>query len=186
MRVVLTRNRTAVTRYRPRRWLSRNWKVYEVTVGNATFVLVAKKYWGVSVWSRISESGTVLLCPFATCYSEVVKMKKKKQAASTTDAAHLAAMESQVFAKLHPIIAHCAETRYDDGDTRKAGWVTIKTMGSAWVIEAKDPDTCARLTVVQSSLDDALALLSVLLESEEAPWEHDQWLAQQQAKAKKK
>lgn len=110
--------------------------------------------------------------------------KRKPPGESSGDALHLAAMESTVFGNLHPIVAHCCSTKYDDGTPRKTGWVTMKTMGSAWVLEAKDPDTCSKLTVVQSSLDDALALLSVLLEAEEAPWESDPWMKQQASKKK--
>lgn len=113
-------------------------------------------------------------------------MKRKRQAdAAKTPTQHLAPLESNVLSKFHPIVAHCAVTQYEDGEARKPGWITFKTMGSSWVLEAKDPDSCSRLVVVQTTLDDALALLSVLLESEEAPWEPDPWLASQAAKAKK-
>jgi len=112
-------------------------------------------------------------------------MKRRRAGGETTkDVKHLAALESTVLQNMHPIIAHCAVCQYDDGTSRKPGWVTLKTMGSAWVLEAKDPDSCAKITVVQSSLDDALALLSVLLEADEAPWELDPWLQQQAAKNK--
>lgn len=183
---VLTRTHRVVMRYRPRRWLSREWKRYDVTVGRSSFHLVGRRGWGVSVYKWTRDGETFSAFPAATCYEEIRAVKKKKSAASTTDAQHLAAVESQVFAKLHPIVAHCSATKYDDGDPRKPGWVTMKTMGSAWVLEAKDPDTCSKLTVVQSTLDDALALLSVLLESEEAPWEIDPWMQAQAAKTKKK
>lgn len=113
-------------------------------------------------------------------------MVKKRQAAAPATAKHLAAMESTVFGKLHPIVAHCCATQYDDGESRRPGWVTIKTMGAAWVIDVKDPDSCSCLRIVQQTLDDALALASILLESDDAPWEPDAWLAQQKAKDAKK
>jgi len=88
--------------------------------------------------------------------------------------------------KLMGLVAHCADIKYDDGQARQPGWITIKTMGSAWVVECKDPDTTAVLRVVQATLDDALALASVLLESEEAPWEQDKWLQQQKLTSARK
>lgn len=113
---------------------------------------------------------------------------KKKAVGSTTAASdgvkHLAAMETNVFSKLQGLVAHCAVTRYDDGDPRKPGWFTVKTMGSAWVIQVKDPDTCLQLSAVGQSLDDALALIDILLTSEEAPWEPDPFARSQQAKKK--
>jgi len=113
-------------------------------------------------------------------------VKRRVKGASESEAQHVAAVESAIFTKLHPLVAHCAATKYDDGEPRKPGWITIKTMGAAWVLEAKDPDTCSRLVVVQQTLDDALLLASVLLESDEAPWEPDPWLSQQAARNKKK
>lgn len=98
---------------------------------------------------------------------------------------HLAPMESNVFTKLEQIVAHCAVTRYDDGEPRTPGWVVIKTLGSAWVIEAKDPDACARMTATGDTLDNALALLDMLLGSEEAPWEADPWLKRRGGTGKK-
>jgi hypothetical protein len=98
---------------------------------------------------------------------------------------HLAAVESVLFSRLQPLVSHCTDTRYDTGEARQVGWWTVKTMGSAWVVEVKDPDTCSRLVVVQQTLDDALMLASVLLESEEAPWEPDPWLTAAKAKRKK-
>lgn len=94
---------------------------------------------------------------------------------------HLAAMESNVFAKLHNVVAHCAVTRYDDGDPRQPGWITVKTMGSAWIVQIKDPDSCMQMSCTAQSLDDALCLADLMLGAESAPWEPDPFL-----RAKKK
>ena len=114
------------------------------------------------------------------------QVKKKVKSADAPAQRHIAAIESNVLASHAAIVAHCAVTQYDDGDPRKPGWFTVKTFGSAWQVEAKDPDTCMTLRVVQASLDDALGLMNLLLESEEAPWEVDTWLQQQASKLKKK
>jgi len=105
----------------------------------------------------------------------------KKKTASATQVGkdgpkHLAAIESTVFSKLHGLVSHCCVTRYDDGDPRKPGWFTIKTLGSAWVVQVKDPDAALSLTATGPTLDDALALAEILITSEEAPWEPDAFL----------
>jgi len=173
-------------RPRPRKGLSRHWRCFTLLLNGHTVRLYQKKWWGYSAWSITRDGITSMLWGDEGSLREVLTMKKRKQNAEQSTAAHLAPMESVVFGKLHSIVAHCAATKYDDGDSRKPGWVTIKTNGSVWVIEAKDPDTSSKLTAIQPTLDDALALLGLLLEADEAPWEHDQWLAQAAAKAKKK
>lgn len=89
---------------------------------------------------------------------------------------HLAPLESVVFSKLFKLVEHCAIRQYDDSTERQAGWFTVKTVGSAWVIQVKDPDSCASLTATASTLDDALALADLLLATDDAPWESDPWL----------
>ena len=173
-------------RSRPRNWLSRDWTAYQLRVGSLFIQVVGRKWWGLTAWSSVRVPMPVRDYHNAESYREIDMKKRTGAAASASAGLHLAAVESNVFGRLHPIVAHCCHTQYDDGTQRKPGWVTVKTMGSAWVVEAKDPDTCSRLTVVQSSLDDALALLSVLLESEEAPWESDPWMKQSAARGAKK
>lgn len=116
-------------------------------------------------------------------------MKKRtvpNQAGKVDGPQHLAAIESDVFTRLPNIVKHCCVTKYEDGEPRKPGWITIKTYGAAWVVQCKDPDACLSLSCTQQSLDDALALADVLLGSDEAPWEPDPFLMKQSApKAKK-
>lgn len=113
-------------------------------------------------------------------------MKKKIPGAAGKDSPHrhLAPVETNVLDKFPEIVAHCAVTKYDDGDARKPGWITLKTMGSTWMMEAKDPDSCCKITATAGTLDDVLTLLDLLLGSEEAPWEPDAWLRQQAVKKK--
>lgn len=113
-------------------------------------------------------------------------MKRRSAPQEDKGVLHLAAVESDYLSKLRPLVNHCCHTQYEDKTPRKPGWWTVKTMGSAWIIEVKDPDSCSRLVVVQQTLDDALTLASVLLESEEAPWEPDPWLKAAEAKGKRK
>lgn len=171
---------------RPRYWLSRDWRVHTVAARKGHFVLCAKRHWGVSIWKGVTNGEEHLVWDDCTCYAEMVAMKRRGTPAERKDTLHIAAIESVLLTKLHPLVAHCCHTQYEDGTARKPGWWTVKTMGSAWVVEVKDPDSCSRLVVVQQTLDDALTLASVLLESEEAPWEPDPWLKAAESKGKRK
>lgn len=115
-------------------------------------------------------------------------MKKKsvgQPPASGDRPVHLAAMESDILSKCHELVKHMAITRYDDGDPRRPGWITLKTMGSAWVVQVKDPDAALSLSATAQSIDDALQLADLLLGSDEAPWEPDPFLKAQRTKVNK-
>lgn len=114
-----------------------------------------------------------------------VKKRSPSATASKDGPCHLAPVESVVFSKLMNLVAHCAETRYDDGDPRRPGWFTVKTMGAAWCVQVKDPDSCCQMTTTAATLDDALALADVLLGADEAPWEPDPFLKRQESGKKK-
>lgn len=105
-------------------------------------------------------------------------MKKVKIGANApnTGPRHLAAVETNLLQPCPAIVAHCAVTRYDDGDARRPGWIMVKTQGAMWSVTAKDPDAGASITATGQTLDDALALLDLLLGAEEAPWEPDVYL----------
>lgn len=105
-----------------------------------------------------------------------VKRVSVKRAVAADVPVHIAAVESDVFQKLPSLVAHCAVTRYDDGEPRQTGWFTIKTYGSTWVVQVKDPDAAASLSCTAASLDDALALADLMLSSPDAPWEPDRFL----------
>lgn len=115
------------------------------------------------------------------------EMKKVKIGAGATggSAQHLAPVESNVLGALPNLIAHCCVVRYEDGDPRRPGWITIKTLGAAWVVSCKDPDACAGLTATADTLDNALAMADLLLGSEEAPWEADPFLKKLETGKKK-
>lgn len=114
-----------------------------------------------------------------------VKRRSPNPTVAKDGPVHLAPVETVVFGKLMNLVAHCAETRYDDGEPRKPGWFTIKTMGAAWVVQVKDPDSCCQMMTTAATLDDALALADVLLGSDEAPWEPDPFLKRQETGKKK-
>lgn len=171
---------------KPRRWVQKDWRGFIVRHGRLDLHLAAKRGWGVTTWAVAKEGFTTPFWPGLTWYGDLDVIKKRTKAADGGNASHLAPMESNVFAKCHALVAHCAATQFDDHSPRKPGWFTVRTRGSAWEIEIKDPETCSRLVVIQQSLDDALALATVLLDAEDAPWEPDPWLARSQAGSRKK
>lgn len=182
----LTRRKGSAMARKPRRWLAKDWGSWYVPFGDGHLHLFGKRLFGISVWSYQKLGYSVHYWLGSTWYGDVEMIKKRKVGQKATEAKHLAAVESNVFEKLMPIVEHCAAIKYDDGSERKPGWVTLRTRGSAWEVEVKDPDTASRLVVIQQNLDDALALVVVLLESEDAPWESDPWLAKQNAAQKRK
>lgn len=111
-----------------------------------------------------------------------VKRIQLQQQAAGNGPTHLAAVESNIFAALPNLVAHCCVTRYEDGSVRQPGWWTLKTRGAAWVCQVKDPDSCCSLQAAANSVDDALALADLLLGTENAPWEADAFLKQQKKK----
>lgn len=113
-------------------------------------------------------------------------MKKRTAKKEMGDASHLAPIESDRFHDLLSLVEHMSVRRYDDGDPREPGWITIKTQGSAWIVQVKDPDACCSFSAVGETLDKALATAALLLSTDEAPWEPDTWLAQSAARKKKK
>lgn len=113
-------------------------------------------------------------------------MKKKTGKVPEGQGKHLAPVESETFKDLMPLVEHCCCRAYDDGDPREPGWITVKTAGSAWIVQVKDPDSCMFFSAVGATLDKALETAALLLACEEAPWEPDTWLAASKAKKSKK
>lgn len=158
---------------------------YDMLYRGVTLHLFSKKWFGISAVAFTVRGQRRYAGVVGYPWDMMLMKKRKVRESGDLVPPHLAAVESNVLSRHFPLVAHCAETRYDDGTARTPGWWTVKTMGSAWVLEVKDPDTCCRLVVVQQTVDDALTLASLLLESEEAPWEPDPWLTAARAKKKK-
>lgn len=113
-------------------------------------------------------------------------VKKKTATSSGGEEKHLAPMESEVFRDHVALVEHMAMVKYDDGDVRKPGWITLQTRGRSWCAVVKDPDSECSFTVVATTLDEALETVQELLATEDAPWEPDRFLRQQTPKGKKK
>jgi len=112
-------------------------------------------------------------------------MKKRTAKAEVSDAKHRAPVETEFFGELMALVEHCCVTKYDDGDPREPGWLTIKAQGSAWIVQVKDPDSAMSFSAVGATLDKALETANLLLGCDEAPWESDAWLASRKRPKKK-
>jgi len=159
-------------------WLPRRGKRVVVIRGCTAFHLWYRPWRGYycSHAVRRIRGGEESRIDFPLGYQEMRK-KKVGTGGDPGGPSHLAAVESNVLTQFPSFIAHCAVTRYEDGDARRVGWINITTRGGAWQITAKDPDAAASITAVGQTLDDALALIDLLLGSEDAPWESDAYLA---------
>jgi len=82
------------------------------------------------------------------------------------------------------VMEHMALTAYDEGDARQPGFITLRTLGSAWVFDVKDPDTGNSFRIMDQAFDKGMDLVQLLLACEEAPWTKDPWLGQNGRKKK--
>ena len=142
--------------------------------------------WPVGMWLAASGPPRALgsdLVAARVVWRPAVK-KRQARNAEGSQGSHLAAVETETFRDLLPLVEHCCCRKYDDGDPREPGWVTIKTQGAAWCVQVKDPDSCCSFSAVGPTLDKALELAAIMLGCEEAPWEHDKWLASNKGKKK--
>jgi len=153
--------------------------------GNLVFTLTSKPWHGIAVVGCLKMGKGSIPEDKPQRVWEFPTMKKKQAAGDDAAVRHIVAMESNYLAQLLPLVEHMAVTRYDDGDARMAGWVTIKTQGAAWVVQIKDPDSGNSFQVVDASLDKALEGASLMLACDAAPWSADPFLAQMKARKKK-
>lgn len=113
-------------------------------------------------------------------------VKKPKAKEVSSDAPHLAPMETNYLSPCMPLVEHCAFVRYEDGSPRAAGWWTLTTQGNAWKLTVKEPTAGVSFSVVCDTLDDCLAAASLMLASPDCPWQPDRFLESQKQPAKKK
>lgn len=171
---------------RPSRWLPKGRGTFKVGVGRFKFAL--DFCYGKGIWVRERETAATCgtTCALVHYWPEPSMKKRIAKGALDGDVKHLAPVESNIFTNLMPLVEHCAIRRYDDGEQREPGWFTVKTQGSAWVVQVKDPDGAVSFSAVGQTLDNALETAALLLACDEAPWEPDRFLAGQKATGKKK
>jgi len=127
-------------------------------------------YWWDTTWERGSfPSGR----PGALVWSEERVKVRKVKLSDKASVKHAAAMESEHFRHLMPIVEFLAMLQYEDGAPRKPGFFMLWTDGQIWRGLMKDNDAKAKLPVGASTLDKLLEGLCLLLADENAPWEPD-------------
>lgn len=175
------------SRRRPRRWTPRACFILRVHFRGRVLESWYSPHRGFMPWRLLipTGAGTQTIQHF-TPVMETRMKQRKPQATQGGGPEHLAAVESNVLHALANIIAHCAVVRYEDGSPRQPGWVTVRTLGGAWQVTAKDPDAGCQLVSVANTVDDALAQLDLLLGADDAPWELDPWAKRQGAEKGKK
>lgn len=173
-------------RGRPSRWMPRAKCEFWVYLGRYKFLLQSVPFKGICAVLRMYRAEFLVAGGEAIRWEYPSMKKRVAKGALEGDAKHLAAVETTRFADLMSLVEHCAFRKYDDGDPREPGWFTIKTQGSAWVVQVKDPDAAVSFAAVAQTLDQALETAALMLACDEAPWEQDRFLAQQAAQKKKK
>lgn len=93
---------------------------------------------------------------------------------------------STLWPKLPAIREFVHATAYEDGSPRTPGYITIRNRATTMEVTCYDVDSGTRLSARGQTLDQALSLMEQLLGVEEAPWERDNYLADQLAKRAKK
>jgi len=171
---------------RPRRWMPRGKCQFRIVTEWYDFLLTYLPWKGICAVSRRVRKSRPGGRPVGAEHEWEYPSMKKKISKASEGVKHLAAMETNLFAQLIPLVEHCALRQYDDGEARETGWVTIKTQGAAWCVQVKDPDAAVSFTAVADTLDKALETAALLLGCDDAPWEMDRFLAQQKAAGKKK
>lgn len=173
-------------RGRPCRWLPKGKSRFCVGLGKLLFWLDAT--WRRGIWVSAREyRGDVPRGGDRRVTFVRPSMKRRVSKSSPEGGAqHLAPVETARFSDMMSLVEHLAFRKYDDGEPREPGWVTIKTQGAAWVVQVKDPDAAVSFSAIGETLDKALETAALLLACDEAPWEPDTFLAAARARKAKK
>lgn len=157
--------------HRPRAWRPMGTGSFLVLTGSGTFVMRFLPFRGIgrAAWfpERCSP-GTSLGGPGATWGRTDVKKVKFSDRSSVK---HLAALESNAFSSMLPIVEALAVLVYEDGSPRAPGYLGLWSQGATWFARITDKDAGAQLTCEGRTIDEALGTLALLLTAEDAPWE---------------
>lgn len=149
------------------------------------FELTTRSWVGMSITARWIDSKGGRFQRQPDLRWEFPDVKKKASSGPAGNDKHLAAMETAIFAQLMPLVEHCALVRYDDGDQRQTGYIRLGTLGAAWTLDVKDPDSEMSFRLVDGSLDKVWETAALLLACDEAPFAPDPYL-KRKVPAKKK
>lgn len=172
-------------RGRPCRWLPRRPQTYVMRWRHVALLLRWQPYVGIWIASWRVSSDPWTWDAHVGIWFERPEMKRRSAKSGPSADKHLASLENNVFHGLLPLVEHCALRQYDDGEAREPGWFTVGTSGAAWSVTVKDPDACVSFRTVADTLDKALETAALLLSCDEAPWEHDRFLADAAKRRKK-
>lgn len=170
---------------RPARFIPRCNCSWWIFCRNRKFRVCSEWWTGVWVSERRHWVGRVGQPVSDTVYYGRPSVKKKNSVAGADGARHIAAVESDILSTLQPLVEHCCITKYDDGDNRETGWITIKTQGAAWVVQVKDPDSGNSFSALGDTLDKALETAALMLACDQAPWQPDAFLKRGKPATKK-
>lgn len=182
----LIHDRPGWTRKRPCQWLPsrEKWFYFERP---PHLLLLHWKPWG-GIWLVAERRGDVSAEPHTLSpRPETTMAIKKRQPAPQSGQQQPAAKATSVLlAKLPALREWLTATAYEDGSARTPGRLSLEVYGTTWSLLLRDPDAAARLPIRGEDLDKVLLLAEQLLGVEEAPWERDNYLAEQLGKKKRK
>lgn len=173
-------------RRKPCQWLPRREKTFYFRRGRHLLTLHWKPFNGI--WLLAERSGDEHSEPHTTNPRPEKEMgiKKRPSQAQSATVTPPAKATSVLLAKLPALREWLTATAYEDGSARTPGKLSVETYGQTWSVLLRDPDAAARMNVRGEELDKVLMLVEQLLGVEEAPWERDNWLAEQLVKKGKK
>lgn len=183
--IAIVGDKLKLHKHRPCRWLPRGKGTFYLGFRRWKFGLCFSHGRGIWVTSRTGWTPEDRLMGPHVLTWERPNMRRRQSKPETGTQKHLAAVETEYFKQLMPLVEHAAMRQYDDGEAREVGWFTVKTMGAAWCIQVKDPDSATSFTAIADTIDKALDTAALLLAADEAPWEQDTFLAAAKARKKK-
>ena len=156
---------------RPRAFRPNGMGLFGVLTQRGTFVMRFLPFRGVAVasWLPPGTSWYGGIAPSDRAF-EVPSVKKVKFS-DRSSVKHLAALESNAFGSMLPIIEALAVLVYEDGSPRSPGYLGLWSQGATWFARITDKDAGAQLTCEGRTLDEALRTLALLLTADDAPWE---------------
>jgi len=167
---------------KPCRWLPNETCTFQVYTGRTVFTLTSQRWVGIWVAARVGRGSTVDTPTGKLARYRRPVVKRKDAVVGKDGAKNLACLDLGPLENLRPLFEHCAVIQYDDLSPRETGWVTIKTMGAAWVVQVKDPDSGNSFQAVAETPLKALETAVLLLSCDEAPWASDPFLKRKRGK----
>lgn len=135
-------------------------------------------------WKRCVYRGLVLLAatsdappdPPWLCAGDAVDrtMAMKRRKAGTDGTPLCKEAKKGVWAKSMPHLAEfLTATRYEDGEPRQLGRITMGVWGQMWQITLRDPDSREMIRLEVETPDQLLVAAEAVLAADEQPWVWD-------------